>query len=545
MASAPALLALVCLAAAVVCSPVGTNCVAKNFGYDSVVCECNSTYCDSVGSVTLPQLGQYSSYLSSKAGSRLHPSHGHFQVNSTGAGLRLTILTYQKYQRIRGFGGAMTDAAAINVLSLSPGTQDQLLRQYFSSEGIGYTVVRLPVASCDFSTRLYTYADTEGDFNLDNFTLAPEDVNMKIPLLQRAQALSPQPLSLLASAWSAPSWLKTNGALIGKGSLKGEPGGKEYKTWANYYIRCHVAFQTVGCVEVNCLLTAVSSSAVRFLQEYAKHNLTFWALTTGNEPSAGHITNYSFQALGFTAEQQRDWVALDLGPALHASSFPHTHVLILDDNRLLLPYWAKVVLSDIQAGRYIHGVAVHWYMDSFVPAESSLGAVHHLYPEYYLFGTEACSGWSALDRGVKLGDWGRAEAYAHDILEDLNHHVVGWTDWNLALDQTGGPSWVKNFVDSPVIVDAKRDVFYKQPSFYAMAHFSKFLLEGSQRTGVSASEKTQLEFSAFIRPDSSVVLIVLNRSSTEVQFEVWYPGVGYIPATAPAHSILTLAWNTG
>lgn len=117
------------------------------------------------------------------------------------------------------------------------------------------------MASCDFSTRLYTYADTPGDYNLDNFTLAPEDTNMKvsvgplrqepfcpivssrlyflfqIPLLQRAQAMSPHPLSLLASAWSAPAWMKTNGVLTGKGSLKGQPGGKEHKAWAQYYIR--------------------------------------------------------------------------------------------------------------------------------------------------------------------------------------------------------------------------------------------------------------------------------------------------------------------
>ncbi|XP_030605059.1 lysosomal acid glucosylceramidase [Archocentrus centrarchus] len=512
------LLAVVFMAAQVILSAGYNKCVARNFGYDSVVCECNSTYCDSIASVTLPPLGQFSSYLSSMAGSRLEACQGEVQPKSTGGGLRLTIVPYQKYQKIRGFGGAMTDAAAINILSLSAGAQEQLLRQYFSSEGIGYSVVRVPMASCDFSTRLYTYADTLGDYNLDNFTLAPEDIKMKIPLLQRAQALSPRPLSLLASAWSAPAWMKTNGALTGKGSLKGEPGGKEHKTWAQYY--------------------------VRFLEEYAKHNLTFWAVTTGNEPSAGKMTNYSFQALGFTPEEQRDWVALDLGPALHASSYPHTHILILDDIRILLPHWAKVILSDVHAGRYIHGVAVHWYWDNIVPAEISLGTTHHLYPEYYLFGTEACTGWNALDRGVKLGSWDRAEQYAHDIIEDLNHYVVGWTDWNLALDLNGGPNWVKNFVDSAVIVDAKRDVFYKQPSFYSMAHFSAFLWEGSQRVGVSASGETHLEFSAFIRADGSVVLIILNRSSSEIQFEVWDPVVGYIPSTAPAHSLLTLAWKT-
>ncbi|XP_029959147.1 lysosomal acid glucosylceramidase [Salarias fasciatus] len=512
------LLAVVVIAAEVILTNGSSKCVARSFGHDSVVCECNSTYCDSVGSASLPPLGGFTSYLSSRAGSRLEVTQGQVQANSSGAGVRLTIVPQQKYQRIRGFGGSMTDAAAINILSLSAAAQDQLLRQYFSGEGIGYSVVRVPMASCDFSTRLYTYADRPGDYGLDNFTLAAEDVNMKIPLLQRAQALSPRRLDLLASAWSAPAWMKTNGALTGKGSLKGRPGGKEHKTWAQYY--------------------------VRFLEEYAKYNLTFWALTTGNEPSAGRLTNYSFQALGFTPEEQRDWVALDLGPALQASSFPRTHILILDDNRLLLPHWAKVVLNDVHAGKYIHGVAVHWYLDALIPAEISLGATHHLYPEYYLFGTEACAGWSPLDRGVKLGSWARAEQYAHDIMEDLNHYVVGWTDWNLALDHTGGPNWVKNFVDSPVIVDAKRDVFYKQPTFYSLAHFSKFLLEGSQRVGVSASEETRLEYSAFIRPDNSVVLVILNRSPSEIQFEVWDPAVGYISSAAPAHSLITLGWNT-
>uniref|UniRef100_A0A3B5BA54 Glucosylceramidase n=1 Tax=Stegastes partitus TaxID=144197 RepID=A0A3B5BA54_9TELE len=364
-----------------------SKCISRNFGHDSVVCECNSTYCDSIGPVRLPPVGRFSSYLSSLEGSRLEAGEAEVQVNGSSTGLRLTLVSYQKYQKVRGFGGSMTDAAAMNILSLSAGSQEQLLRQYFSSEGIGFSVVRVPMASCDFSTRLYTYADSPGDYGLDNFTLAAED----IPLLQRAQALSPGPLSLLASAWSAPAWMKTNGALTGKGSLKGQPGGKEHKAWAQYY--------------------------VRFLEEYSKYNLSFWAVTTGNEPSAGQMTNYSFQALGFTAEQQRDWVSLDLGPALHASSFPRTHVLILDDNRLLLPRWAKVVLSDIQAGRYIHGVAVHWYLDHLVPADISLDVIHQLYPEYYLFGTEACAGWSPADRGVKLGSWDRAEQYAHDIIQ--------------------------------------------------------------------------------------------------------------------------------
>ncbi|KAJ8354838.1 hypothetical protein SKAU_G00224050 [Synaphobranchus kaupii] len=516
MMTQPGLVLFVTLAVASTPSRGNNECVARNFGHGSVVCECNATYCDTPGSIQLPPPGQYLSFLSSQTGKRMERSQGHVQNKSTGADLRLSIVSSQKYQRIKGFGGAMTDSAAMNILTLSPGAQDMLLRQYFSVEGIEYSVVRVPMASCDFSTRQYTYADTPGDYQLDNFTLAPEDTHMKIPLLQRAQALASQPLSLLASAWSAPAWLKTNGALIGKGTLKGQPGGKEHKTWAKYY--------------------------VRFLDEYRKYNLTFWAMTTGNEPTAGELTNYSFQALGFTPETQRDWVSMDLGPALTQSQHQRTQVLLLDDQRLLLPHWARVVLSDIHAARYIHGIAVHWYMDHMAPAELSLSTTHHLYPEYYLFATEACAGWKPYDRGVKLGSWDRAEDYAHDIIEDLNHYVTGWTDWNLALDLGGGPNWVKNFVDSPVIVDRTRDVFYKQPTFYSMAHFSKFLREGSQRVGVSYSLGSDLETTAFIRPDGSRVLTVLNRSDKEVQFEVWDSTVGYIPSVSPTHSILTLTW---
>ncbi|KAL7875277.1 hypothetical protein SRHO_G00062470 [Serrasalmus rhombeus] len=162
---------------------------------------------------------------------------------------------------------------------------------------------------------------------------------------------------------------------------------------------------------------------------------------------------------------------MDLGPALHSSRYATTRLMILDDQRLLLPYWAKVVLSDIHAARYVHGIGLHWYLDHIAPARITLGTTHDLYPEYFLFGTEACSGWTSFDRGVQLGSWKRAEDYASDIIEDLNNYVTGWTDWNLALDQGGGPNWVKNFVDSTIIVDHSRDVFYKQPTFYSMAHF--------------------------------------------------------------------------
>ncbi|NWW26027.1 GLCM Glucosylceramidase, partial [Falcunculus frontatus] len=213
-----------------------------------------------------------------------------------------------------------------------------------------------------------------------------------IPILQAAQAVAKRPLSLYASPWTSPVWMKTNGAMTGRGTLKGSPGDKYHRAWAKYFIR--------------------------FLDEYAKHNLTFWAVTAGNEPTAGEIVFYPFQCLGFSPEHQRDFIAQDLGPALANSSHRHIQLIILDDQRVMLPYWAEVVspnsscpgptaisqpwalvtlfscqvLKDPVAASYISGIGIHWYLDFLAPIDLTLSITHHLFPDYFLLSTEASTG---------------------------------------------------------------------------------------------------------------------------------------------------------
>ncbi|XP_017583381.1 PREDICTED: glucosylceramidase isoform X2 [Corvus brachyrhynchos] len=498
----------------------GRPCDAKDFGHGSLVCACSAMYCDTLDPLVLPAPGSYVKYESSKAGKRLERSEGSFQHNAKTPDFHLTLDTAQRYQKVKGFGGSITDAAAINIQSLSKDAQNHLLRSYFSEEGIEYNLVRVPMASTDFSIRLYTYADAEGDFELRRFNLTEEDTRMKIPILQAAQAVAKRPLSLYASPWTSPVWMKTNGAMTGRGTLKGSPGDKYHRAWAKYFIR--------------------------FLDEYAKHNLTFWAVTAENEPTAGLINNYPFQCLGFTAEQQRDFIAQDLGPALANSSHRHIQLIILDDNRLHLPHWAKVVLEDEKAAHYVHGIGIHWYLDFIGPIQDTVLPTHELFPDYFILATEASIGAHFWERDVILGCWERGNQYSHSILTNLNHFVAGWTDWNLALDLEGGPNWVKNYVDSPVIVDSSEGIFYKQPMFYHMGHFSKFIPEGSQRVGLAVSKKCRrcdLEHSAFLRPDGAIVLVVLNRSPMDVSFGISDPRAGFIEAVAPGDSIQTFLWK--
>ncbi|XP_074895677.1 lysosomal acid glucosylceramidase-like isoform X2 [Buteo buteo] len=453
-------------------------CSPKYFGRDAMVCVCNATYCDTLDPVVLPAPGTYVKYESSKAGKRLERSEGSFQHSLHAPELLLTLNISTLYQHVKGFGGSLSDAAALNILGLSQPAQDNLLRSYFSESGIEYNLIRLPMACSDFSVRPYSYDDVPHDYELKHFRLAEEDVKMKIPLLHRASAMSRRLLSL-------------------------------------------------------------------FLDEYAKHNLTFWAMTAQNEPLAALLAPPQFPTIAFTAAQQRDFIIRDLGPALARS--PHrTRLMILDDQRLHLLRWAKAVLGNATAARYVAGVGVHWYLDGLVPASCSLEATHKLFPDHFLLYTEACSGFLTSRFSVSLGCWERGNHYSHSILTVLNHFVAGWTDWNLALDLEGGPNWVKNYVDSPIIVDSSKNVFYKQPMFYHLGHFSKFIPEGSQRVGLHISHRylsCQLEHVAILRPDRALVLVVLNRFGWDVPFGIRDPAVGFIKTVAPANSIQTYLWR--
>lgn len=96
-------------------------------------------------------------------------------------------------------------------------------------------------------------------------------------------------------------------------------------------------------------------------------------------------------------------------------------------------------------------------------------------------------------------------------MQDLNNWVSGWVDWNLVLDEHGGPNWADNFVDSPIIANATANEFYKQPMYYAMGHVSKYIPEGSRRIGLQMHSQSAVEATAFLRPDAMITVVILNR----------------------------------
>nr|XP_045606117.1 lysosomal acid glucosylceramidase-like [Procambarus clarkii] len=521
---------LTSLTVALLCVHVGTSlagedgCKGRDYGHGSTVCVCDSSFCDTIPPIQLPQVGEALIVTSNKAGLRWSVSTGKFSQHgneiSPSEDVKIEISSNVQYQKIIGFGGAFTDASGLNILSLPEPMQEMLLRAYYSVNGLEYTLGRVPIGGTDFSTRPYTYDDLkdgETDMKLSHFALAEDDLKYKIPLIRRATNMSSTPIKLFGSAWGAPGWMKDNGQISGKGKLL----KKMYMTWAEYH--------------------------VRFIKSYGKYNISFWGLTTQNEPSDGLEESFNFNSVGWTPEDQARWIGQHLGPALHNNSLSHLKVMILDDNRIFLPKWADDIMSDSRAAAYVSGVAVHWYTDWFTPS-LALDLTHEHHPELFLLYTEACTGqWPWQPLKVVLGSWVRAEEYAANIIENLEHWVSGWTDWNLALDVKGGPNWVKNFVDSPIIVNAPRGEFYKQPMYYALAHFTKFLPEGSQRVALRAiySGESTASFShtAFIRPDNATVLIFLNKGHNVAKVRIM-DNAGEMVLSVDPHTIITLAWNT-
>jgi len=173
-----------------------------------------------------------------------------------------------------------------------------------------------------------------------------------------------------------------------------------------------------------------------------------------------------------------------------------------------LPSWAKTVLSDKEAAKYVSGVGVHWYWNNISPV-SNLDKTHNQFPDVFLLATEATTMGSP-----KLGSWEAGEKYAVDIVTDLLHWMTGWIDWNFSLDLQGGPSWVANWCDAPIIVNSTGKEYYKQPMYYALGHFSKFIPSGSVRIGIEVKHDrwilSRIHAGSFVRPDGKVVTVVIN-----------------------------------
>ncbi|KAJ8974330.1 hypothetical protein NQ317_002513 [Molorchus minor] len=475
-----------------------------------IVCVCNSTYCDDVPELEKLPFGSYQLYTTSESQLGLNSRTGSFSSVQQSS-VSTVAIGKRRFQTIIGFGGAFTDATGINIRSLPEGAQDNLLNSYFGRNGIEYSLCRVPLGGSDFSPRGYSYDDVENeDFDLEQFALQEEDFNYKIPIIHEALNRTPS-LKLFASAWSAPRWMKTHRIWTGYSLLRDDC----LQVWADY--------------------------AVKFFDEYRNNNIEFWGMTTGNEPMGGFYSPSYFGniAMAFVPITQARWIKENLGPTLRNRSHENVKIMIHDDSRTTIPHVVPLILNDDECLEYVDGVATHWYEDDEVPAEV-LDLTRSNKKDVFLLSTEACT------QGIELGSWARATEYIGSIIEYLQHGSAGWIDWNMALNMTGGPTFIGYVSDAPILVNASAQEFYKQPLFYAMGHFSKFIPPGSIRLDVALSikEVEDLEFVAFLRPDDLVAVILFNNGTTSATVQIDNKGLSSDPIELARKSLTTVLFST-
>jgi glucosylceramidase len=401
------------------------------------------------------------------------------------------------FQTVLGIGGALTDASAETFYKLPADKQQEILKAYFDpKEGIGYSLGRTSIHSCDFSSDSYTYVK-DGDKQLDSFNIA-HDLKYRIPFIKAALAKAGGNFTLYASPWSPPGWMKDTGTMLHGGKLKPE----DYDSWARYY--------------------------VKFIQAYEKEGIPIWGLTVQNEPLAVQ----TWESCIYTAEEERDFLKNHLGPELHKAGLQDKKIMVWDHNRSLMYDRGSVVLDDPAAAKYVWGVGFHWYVgDNF----ENVKRLKEAYPQTHLLFTEGCN--SPFDRS-KINDWQWGEIYAKSMVNDLNNGADGWTDWNVLLDEKGGPNHVGNYCYAPVHADTKTGELIYQNAFYYIGHFSKFIRPGAKRI-ISSSTTDTLSTTAFLNPDGTIAVVVLNLSDQAQPVSVRLGGKA-ARTNSPAHSIMTL-----
>ena len=406
------------------------------------------------------------------------------------------------FQSFMGIGGALTDASAETFAKLPKAQQQELLTAYFDpSKGIGYSLARTNIHSCDFSSDSYTYVN-ENDKALNSFNVT-HDETYRIPFIKQAIAAAGGKLRLFVSPWSPPAWMKDNNNLAQGGKLKPEYS----QAWANYY--------------------------VKFIKTYEAKGMPIWGLSVQNEPMA----KQRWESCIYTAEEERDFIKNYLGPTLQKQGLGNRKLIAWDHNRDLMYQRASVILDDAQAAKYVWGIGFHWY-ETWTGGQmqfDNLKLVAQAYPGKNLIFTEGCQEKFNLD---SVYNWSLGEKYGYSMINDFNNGTVAWTDWNVLLDEKGGPNHVGNFCFAPVHADTRTGKLIYTNAYYYIGHFSKFIKAGAKRIAASTN-RTQLQTTAFANPDGSIVVVVMNTMDKKLPYYVWMKGQVASAESLP-HSITTL-----
>jgi len=461
-----------------------------------------------------------------------------FEINSNNGWQKIIIDSYETFgMNFLGFGGAFTDSCGIIYNKLNDINKNLLIESYFSkSKGLKYEFGKVPIGSIDFSCRYnkdnknnnkdkscsfessqYEYEKIELkeiNYNYDN-----SEEQLKITMIQKSLEYNKN-LNLICSSWSAPKIMKSNGVLV-KGSLN----KIDYDIYCKYLID--------------------------FLNFYKNNGINFFGISFQNEPIK-RIIGQNWQTMYFTKKEYKDFLNIFNSYLLNwnKNNLEYSTKLVLyDDQTDNLLNWTKYFLNNNEdVTKNTIAIAFHWYLNRFFGYDKISKTSEYLKNidggNINLISSEACEGYLPLQNGVKINNLGRGLSYGKDILECLKRGVNSWIDWNLFLNEKGGPNWINRYVDAPIIVNSINGKIHYQPTYFIIAHFSLFIEKNSKLVQINSKGPFPLETVCFKTPKNKIVFIVLNRDITGRKYFIYDKlREKYINLTINSRSIQTIVYN--
>jgi glucosylceramidase len=381
------------------------------------------------------------------------------------------------YQTWEGFGGALTESSAYTMSKMNPEDYQKIVDAYYGPNGIGYNMGRLHLDSCDFSLDNYCAIEDAEDKSFQSFSMERDEKYVQ-PLVKSVMAACNENVILLLSPWTPPAFMKDTKVRNGGGRLLKE----SYEEYANYFCR--------------------------YIKEYQKRGININCLTIQNEPLAVQ----TWDSCQYSGEEEKDFLKNYLYPEMQEQGLGHVGIYIWDHNKERVFERAEEILDD-ETMKMVEGIAFHWYSgDHF----ETLEMVQKMFPGKKLMHSEGCVEYSRYGAGNELE---HAEKYAHDIIGDMNAGTNSFIDWNIVLDEKGGPNHVFNYCGAPIMCDTKNKTFECKLTYDYIGHFSKYIRPNAKRIGFSKFTD-KLEMTAFQNTDGTVVAVLLNRTKENIRASV-------------------------
>jgi len=464
-------------------------------------------------------------------------------------------------QEIDGIGSSFTEASAFVLAHLDKEKRAEVMEKIFSDKGANFSLTRTHIGSCDFCVEgKYSYLDKKGDTKLKSFSIDPDKKGFDpkkysgiqdpsydlLPMIQEALEIKNQQkdneLRIVTSAWTAPAWMKDIEDWFIKGTIENNhqgTGGKLKPEYEEMY----------------------ADYLIRYLDAYKSEGVKIWGITPVNEP---HGNNGQWESIHFTPESQNQFIKKYLGPKLSENGFKDVKLLIFDQNRDGLEHWVDVVLGDEQTAKFVYGSAVHWYESTNKVYEDVFERVNAKFPNQAIIHTEGCiddlgkdapggildphrfketewfdndSFWwnenatdwaySATWQAVIMEDhpiYTPVHRYARNIIVSINHWLRGWIDWNVVLDQRGGPNHVGNFCGAPIMIDTESKHVYYTPIYYILAQFSRTIRPGDKAVQTEKTldglDNDALHACATINDKKLLTVQLLNTTKQQLEFSL-------------------------